>query len=314
MKRPFWIVLFVSVICLTSCNIPVPAGSPSPTAVPVQPSNTPQPQATSTPLATPTVLPVLSETILKNQTYVLPQSGKTVTLVDGKFQSGSGADSITAVLLPQMAFGDLNGDGIEDAAVLIGENMGGSGVFVSLIVFLNQNGQPVQGASVLVDDRPKVNSLAIRNGEIIVEATIHGANDVMALPTLSVVENYQLLPGGLTLARFVSKTPGGAERAIIIKDPLSGSDVNASVQVRGSMPIGPLENNLRLRVYDLDGNVLLEGPFGVSAPDMGAPATFDNLVDISSVSPGTKVRLELAELSMKDGSILSLDSVILTRK
>ncbi len=80
-------------------------------------------------------------------------------------------------LASQMAFGDLNGDGAGDAAVLLAENYGGSGVFVSVIAMLNQNGQPVQAASELIDDRPIINGLSIQNGQIFLDATVHGPND-----------------------------------------------------------------------------------------------------------------------------------------
>ena len=41
-----------------------------------------------------------------------------------------------------LAFGDLNGDGVEDAVVVLVTNPGGTGRFYDLAPVLNQNGTP----------------------------------------------------------------------------------------------------------------------------------------------------------------------------
>jgi hypothetical protein len=133
----------------------------------------------------------------------------------------------------------------------------------------------------------------------------------MASPSLPVQETFQWSESaGLNLMRF-STARGEGWWLIEINAPASGSEASGAVQVQGSMPIAPFENNLRLRVYDLEGNVLQEGPFAVQAEDIGQPGTFDNTVDLSAIPAGTTVRLELSEISMKDGSTLAMDSVIL---
>ena len=43
-----------------------------------------------------------------------------------------------------IAFGDLNGDGAADAAVIIATNSSGSGTFVALVAVLNDGGSPAQ--------------------------------------------------------------------------------------------------------------------------------------------------------------------------
>jgi hypothetical protein len=42
---------------------------------------------------------------------------------------------------------------------------------------------------------------------------------------------------------------------------------------------------------------------------MGAPAVFNNLVDLPPLPSGARIRLELADLSMADGSLIAMDSV-----
>ena len=76
------------------------------------------------------------------------------------------------------------------------------------------------------------------------------------------------------------------------------------------MPVAPFENNLVIRIVDLDGNVLQVAPFNVQSADMGMPGTFDNRVDLSAIPAGW-VRLELCEISMKDGSTIAMAAVMI---
>jgi hypothetical protein len=311
MKRLNMIYLVVALL-LASCNIPAET-APAPVTVTADV----MPTALDTATPEPTAVPLtpdggVDELDLINGTYRLPVSGREVTLFQGKYEQGSGSDYLLATLLPMLAFGDLDGDGIEDAAVLIGENGGGSGTFVSLFAIRSQAGAAVQVGALLIDDRPHMDSILIQDGKIIVTGLIHGPQDSMVSPTMQVQEVFAWSEAaGLNLVRL--STPRGDGWTLIeISAPTSGSEVGGSVQVRGSMPITPFENNLRLRIYNLDGNVLQEGPFAVQAADIGQPGTFDNSVDLSGIPTGTVVRLELSEISMKDGSVVALESIILT--
>ena len=91
--------------------------------------------------ATATV-PALTADELKNAAYqlVASDSHPTIKLENGAYLKGTdpaSTDYASIKLADPMAFGDLNGDGASDAAVLLAENYGGSGVFVSLIAMLN---------------------------------------------------------------------------------------------------------------------------------------------------------------------------------
>lgn len=296
MKSIRWSTTILTVMLLTACSIPTA----------IAPAATPAPDPTATPQAK------LTEEQLKNLQVYAPQSGKTVQLVNGKYEAGAGADYLMVQLLPQIAFGDLNGDSQEDAAILIAENSGGSGVFVSVAAVLNQNGSPLQSGAELVDDRPQVETLAVQDGKITLSGVIHGSEDPMCCPAFAVSESYQLYKDKLTLVHFTSKTSSGRELSITIDSPTSGTAVGGSVQVKGSMPIAPFENNLAYKLLDENGQELASGPFAVTAPEPGTPATFDTPVDLSSLSKGQTVWLTLNALSMKDGSPLSMSAVLLT--
>ena len=299
------------VALLAGCNLTgtAPAAQPQASFPTSAETGTPLPPAEPKPSPHP---PELSAEVLQNSGYDSPQYQKRIKLAGGKFQGGSGADSFIAQLLDPIAFGDLNGDGIQDAAVLLAESGGGTGNFVSVLALLNRDGKPFQAGARLVDDRPVIHSLRIADGRIRLEALIHGPSDPMAAPSLEVVETYRLGEGALLLTGLASNNAGGAARSIQIDSPKDGTEVSGNVRVKGSMPVGPFENTLSYRVYDLAGNLLAQGAFMVQAPDMGAPATFDNSVNLSALRLPSRVSFQLWDVSMADGSPIAIDSVFLS--
>ena len=275
---------------------------------------TPSTVDTATQTATPALAFAFSLDQLQNAQFLAPQYQRTIQLSAGKYEGGSGADYLMVELLPQMAAGDLNNDGINDAAILLAENGGGTGVFVSLVALRENVGGFSQSKAVLIDDRPQINSVTIKDGMIVVDAVIHSAGDTMALPTMKVVEEYTLSGSSLILTGFTSNI-AGAERSITIESPSQGQKVNGSVQVKGRTTISPFENNLAYRFYDETGAMVFEGPFPVKSDALGGPATFDNNIPLpTGISAGSTIRLELAELSMADGTYLCSSSVNLIVK
>ncbi|MCX6065311.1 MAG: hypothetical protein NT121_06105 [Chloroflexi bacterium] len=295
-------------LSLTPPNV---AATSTPLIIPVTLTSIPlSPTAYSTPDGS-----ALSLAQLKNAEYKLPFYGHTVKLVDGKYEQGSGADYMFAQLLDQVAFGDLNGDGLGDAAILLAENGGGSGVFVSVIAILNQNGQPVQGPAAPVDDRPKINKIAIENGEIFLDAIIHGINEPMCCPATPSTRNYRLLENELVLARFSTKTSAGDERIISIDAPVDGDQISGAFVIKGGVTISPFENNLVYQVF-LQGRKepVAQAGFLVSADEMGGPGTFELPLDFSVAGFKGPIRVEISDLSAADGSILALNTVFVVIK
>ena len=91
-------------------------------------------------------------------------------------------------------------------------------------------------------------------------------------------------------------------------------EVFTSVPMKGKVAIAPFENNLVCRIMDLSGIELSAGPITVSAPDLGAPGTFDAIIPLGSVLSGSIIRIEVQDLSAADGSLLAMDSVELVVK
>jgi len=283
-------------------------------------TNTPNPpQPTQPPPATfePTAPPMaqgLTEEVLRNSTFLSPQMGVPVTLVDGKYSGEVNGSPLNVNLQPGVQFGDLNGDQVPDAALLLSEDMGGSGTFVSLVVVFSNGSNFKQAPGILIEDRPVINSISIMDGVVRVDALLHGPNDPMVNPTQGVKEEFSLVDGKLFLTHLTSDIQGGGERLIQIDSPMDGSQVNGSVQLNGSMPIGPFENNLSLTVSDAATGRLLQEGFMVNAADMGTPATFANVIQLPVVPSGTHLVVTLSELSMANGMPLAIDSVILEVK
>jgi hypothetical protein len=234
--------------------------------------------------------------------------GAPVQLKDGVYEEGSGQDSLLMQLLPQAAFGDLNNDGREDAVLLFSENYGGSGNFVAMTALLAADDGYIQMTPISIDDRPLIDTVTIEEGRIVLNATVHNINDAMVNPTKQTVQTYKVANGKLVLVSYAS-TIYEAVRTITIDTPTTGQEVSGTMQVTGSMPIAPFENTLVVRLYNANEELLSSEAFMVNAADMGAPATFDNVITLPMFEQETALRLELAELSMADGSTLCLNSV-----
>ena len=141
---------------------------------------------------------------LKNAEYQSEFAlGGTVRLSNGIYRGKIVPDSaseLIVLLSDQVAFGDLNGDGSEDAVVILISDPGGSGTFRHLGVVINEKGSPQHVASQFLGDRVKVLSLSVRSGEIAVQMMTHGPRDPMCCPTFQVTQNYILQEGKLVIA------------------------------------------------------------------------------------------------------------------
>ncbi len=133
---------------------------------------------------------------LKNTDY---QSGYSVdgmiTLTNGfciETLVPDSASRLRVTLSDMYAHGDLNGDGVSDAAVILISNSGGSGTFYDLGVVVNQNGIPQHAASAFLGDRINVCSVTIISGEIKVEMIIQGPTDPMSRTSRMVSQTYTL--------------------------------------------------------------------------------------------------------------------------
>ncbi len=334
-KCSFLLVLLTlaTLACSFSVDLfdPPPIATPFPnpaTATPniVQPTSTPiviLPPVTLTPIP-PTPFndtPALISDQLKNGQFDLPGADNTVRTVqfaNGQYVSGSDPAQVgyvSLVMVDPIAFGDLDRDGAVDAALIIAENYGGTGVFTSVAVFLNRGGLPVYTASHFIDDRAMTNGFSIANNEIFIEATIHGLNDPGCCPTLPTKRTLRLWDNRLHLSSFSSQTPSGSERIITIDAPATDLEVEKIFSLRGNVTIAPFENNLVYKVY-IPGMVepFTQGPLMVDAPDFGAPGVFELPLNFTAAGYTGPVYITLSDLSAADGSLLALGALFVTVK
>jgi hypothetical protein len=309
----FRLAIFTLVLSLVtaSCNVLTGTQTPPTLAPTLNPTEVPSPVPTG-----------LTLDALKNAEYTfdLGQSMPTFRLSNGSYQSGSDpskSDYLQASLSDKVAFGDLNGDGVDDAAIVIGINTGGTGVFEYVVGVVSQDGQPEQAGYAYIDDRAIINSLNIVDGKIILDTVTHAPNDPMCCPSQPVVETLRLpvdSRGILWLTHFLSRPTSDTAREITITSPAPGTGVDNPFTITGNVTIAPFENNLVYHVYDMNLNELAVGPLMVDAPDMGAPGTFELTLDLSTTGYKGPIFVTISDLSMADGSILAMDSVILVVK
>lgn len=118
--------------------------------------------------------------------YLAGKSGNQVPTDDN-------SDYYIEIQRNNVALGDLNGDGIADAVVFMGERYGGTGYFVSLSVFTGEKGEPHFVDSKELGDRVIVQSAKIENGIIIVELLTHDSGEPLCCANTKKTIRYKLV-------------------------------------------------------------------------------------------------------------------------
>jgi len=210
---------------------PAPTTLPSPTAVPTKAP------PTSTPRPTPTVAPLAIDA-LKNVEYQVVVAGvaRAVKLANGVFEDK--AAKLRVVMADIVGFGDLNGDGVSDAAVILATTTGSSSVLYDLDAVLNQNGAAKFVASTPLGDRVQVKSIAIQGSEIAVDLLTQGPKDPISKPTLAVTRKYRLQ--GDKLVSTTPATPTSAAPPTKASAPATPKPVATATPTKPPLPKGSL--------------------------------------------------------------------------
>ena len=127
------------------------------------------------------------------------RSGKA-QLVNGQYRESAAPGAATEVVVSATnyyATGDLDGDGSEDAVIILESDPGGSGVFFDLVPILNQQGKPRVLAPLALGDRIEVSEISLSNRQVHLRLLKHGPDDPQCCPTLDVTLHYRLGPSGL---------------------------------------------------------------------------------------------------------------------
>jgi tetratricopeptide (TPR) repeat protein len=108
--------------------------------------------------------------------------GYTVKFHDGSFYKSLPDNERVRVNFADGAFGDLNGDGKDDAAVFLETIYGGSGTLVTMAIVMNQNGKFKNTDCIVLGDREQVNSVKIKPGKVTLDMLLHLSNEPSCCP------------------------------------------------------------------------------------------------------------------------------------
>ena len=138
---------------------------------------------------------------IKNAEYYIPELEKKVNFIDGNYEELIEDEEVSFTVIAgiygigydaKATFGDLDGDSDEDAIVAFYVNTGGTGTWIHLAAFLNENGESVFSDSEMLGDRTVIESMSIKDRIINLDLVIHGPEDPMCCPTLEKSVQYQL--------------------------------------------------------------------------------------------------------------------------
>jgi heat shock protein HslJ len=162
-----------------------------------------------------TAAPGLDE--LMNMKYTGIGSDGGVTLADGRYENEKARRSVSFARGFRVT-GDLDGDGRDEAVVLLGESRGGSGTFNYLAIVGRKEGAAVSLATTPLGDRVQVRAARIEKQRLVVDVLRPGAQDAMCCPGELATVAWELKGGrlqpvetGVKPARLSLAALGGTE-------------------------------------------------------------------------------------------------------
>ena len=144
--------------------------------------------------------PTLKE--IKNASYSGIEGLKgSVKLVDGKwkgrpYKKGSASRPVVSLIGDFRITGDLDGDGTDDAVVLLNYAPGGTGQLLHLALMARKKGKIQNLATALIGDRVQIRDVRIEPKRILVGVVQAGPKDAMCCPGEVTTREWTLEPGG----------------------------------------------------------------------------------------------------------------------
>ena len=176
-----------------------------------------------------------------NATYLI--DGQATTLVNGSSSvpaAPGSAEQVTTTIFGQPSTGDLNGDGIPDAAVILVQQSGGSGTFYYAAAAVSAATGTQGTNAILLGDRIAAQSISIQNGEIVANYADRQPNQPFSTPPSIGVTKYLKL-NGFTLQ---DQTPTPTSTAVVTSTaPASSSSaptVGAGAHCGGNIRNAPV--------------------------------------------------------------------------
>lgn len=152
----------------------------------------------------PVSVPLLTAPVM-DELASLDYSGvydEPVTLADGRWEgepvvAGGASRPLVGLVEDFYLDGDLNGDGAEEAVVILWETAGGSGVNSFLVAVGRHEGRPVNIGTALIGDRVQLRAGRIEDGHIELDVVQQGPNDAACCPAETVTRVWATEGDGL---------------------------------------------------------------------------------------------------------------------
>ncbi len=139
--------------------------------------------------------------------------GVTITLSNGRSESPIEEGSATVVateIFGEPVYGDIDGDGDEDAGVLISQEPGGTGTFYYVAAAINENGTYSGTNALLLGDRVAPQNVQISGGGVVANYADRAADEPMsATPTVGKTIYTKFNKGKITEIQRPSGSQGG---------------------------------------------------------------------------------------------------------
>ncbi len=231
-------------------------------------------------------------------TYLIDD--KEVTLTDGRsaMPVAPGSASMAVTTLLQQSYGQLDGAGATDAAVILAHNSGGSGTFYYLAVVGTNDPAP----ALRLGDRLIVQRLSAANGQVVVTYLDRAFDTPFAAPpTMPVTRIFAAERGGL-----VEIGAGACEARnldqlgsfVFVTAPAPGAQLFSGFTVEGCSRT--FESTVNWSLHDRAGAELVSGH--TMGGGFDGPARFSFTVEYDNLAGGPQVgSLRVFEVDVSEG-------------
>ncbi|MHB8108625.1 MAG: hypothetical protein ACYDHW_01170 [Syntrophorhabdaceae bacterium] len=147
---------------------------------------------------------VIDESKIRNYRYFLTLPKEHVQLKNGKFEKGNKPDTHLNVKLMDHAIEDLDGNGTDDAIVILSSTGMGSGSFFEITALIADSEEDFvhQTNSIVLGDRVEMNGLSVTPEKIELKLTVPGPDDPSCCPTKKVTRQFKIMGGRLVELQY----------------------------------------------------------------------------------------------------------------
>ncbi len=239
----------------------------------------------------------VAESALDIAGVTITVDGFTFTLENGRDEQPivPGAATVAvAQLAGYNAYGDLDGDGLTDAAFILISSPGGSGTF-SYVSALTADGVVLD--PILLGDRISVRRIEIVAGEVrIAYLTRRGDEPLATAPTVPTDRSLVRDVGALVPVGCATQSAGGANSLVSVTSPASGALFPSGSTVEGCSRT--FESTVNWELYDRAGVRLASGFASGGGVDGRAPFSIFVSYTVADEQVG---RLELFAVDVSGG-------------